>query len=364
VEHLTQWESMNSLRLKATNRCAWNCWWCHNEGSGPRRLHQAGDVNWDTETRFAIQAIASELKCDEIHLTGGEPFLQPRLPQLIHGLRTLDLKVKATSIGCKESELGAAVAAGLTSINFSLHAIDPLILQATQIDRGFEWVRQQLAQLLRAVMAAQKLGVEVKLNTVLASSEDAPRVRGVLDWAQRARIPLRIMNEFSSGSKSNSAIERFLAELGAERLFDKCIRGSSSFSTIYRLPDGYDLAFKQARDNYLDRSMCSKCAVRRSGRCAERFYGVRLERRRLGEKWQLVVRLCIHRTDEDTVMPVERFLRSPQLFEIKEIIGLAQDAADDFTHSASQCHDPVLGRRCHPVFFNPVRELIHLSRSE
>ena len=125
MKHLTLWESMRSLRLKATDRCSWNCWWCHNEGSGPRSLLQTGEVHWDTETRFAIQAIASELKCDEVHLTGGEPFLHPALPQLISGLRGLGLKVKATSIGCKKSDLQAAVAAGLGSINFSLHALDP-----------------------------------------------------------------------------------------------------------------------------------------------------------------------------------------------------------------------------------------------
>jgi len=196
-------------------------------------------------------------------------------------------------------------------------------------------------------MATQKLGVEVKLNTVLADSKDAPRVREVLDWAQSARIPLRIMNELSSGSKSNSAIERFLAELGAERLFDKCIRGSSSFSTIYRLPNGYKVAFKQARDNYLNRSMCSKCALRRSGQCSERFYGVRLERRQLGEKWQLVIRLCIHRTDEDTVMPVERFLCSHQLSEIKEMIGLARGVARNAADSVPRYQDRVLGQWTH-----------------
>ena len=98
-------------------------------------------------------------------------------------------------------------------------------------------------------------------------------------------------------------------------------RASSSFSTIYRLPNGYEVAFKQARDNHLDRSMCSECTLRQSGQCAERFYGVRLERRRLAEKWRLFVRLCIHRADEGTLMPIERFLCSRQFSEIKEMIG-------------------------------------------
>ena len=64
--------------------------------------------------------------------------------------------------------------------------LTPFILQATQIDRGFEWMQQQLEQLLDAITEAQRLGVEVKLNTVFANSQDAPRVREVLNWARCA----------------------------------------------------------------------------------------------------------------------------------------------------------------------------------
>ena len=335
MDNLTLWEPARSLRLKTTDRCSWNCWWCHNEGSGPRDPRHIGDIAWDVETHSAIQAITSELRYKEVHLTGGEPFMHPHLPQLIKGLRGLGLNVKATSIGCKITSLRTAVAEGLNGINFSLHALDPMVLQATQINRTAGWAQQQLTQQIHAIMEAKRLGVEVKLNTVLASSKDARRVKQVLNWAQDLQVPLRILNELSSGGRANDAIVEFLIEIGASRFHSKYVRGSSSFSVIYRLPNGFEVAVKQIRDNYLDHSMCSGCRLRLTGQCAERFYGVRLEKRRISGKWQLCVRLCIHRTDEDTFMPVERFLRSDQLMEIRRNSELAQEVAGDGMSSAS-----------------------------
>src|SRR5262245_33436954 len=123
MERFTQWQPLRNLRLKVTDRCPWNCWWCHNEGTGKRDPHSIGDIHWDEKTQMAIQAISEELDFTEIHLTGGEPTAHPGLPELISGLRHRGYSVKATSIGCKLESLRRIVQSGLQGMNFSFHAI-------------------------------------------------------------------------------------------------------------------------------------------------------------------------------------------------------------------------------------------------
>lgn len=325
MNHSIVWRSLDSIRLKVTDRCPWNCWWCHNEGTGARNPRKVGDVHWDAATKSAIEALTCELGLNEVHFTGGEPTMNPYLPEVIAGLRGLGLKVKATSIGCNEDTLRAAVLSGLQGLNISMHALDASMLHSTQIDRTLEWTECQLAQQIRTIILARDLGVDVKINTVVANAGDIPRVKEVIRWAERMDVSVSIMNELSSGETAYRAIEKLLVELNAVKLYTRCIAASSSISTYYFLPSNYRLAFKRIRGNYLNRTVCHRCSLKRTERCSERFYGIRLEKRKVKGEWHLYVRLCIHRTDADTLLSVEDFLQSRQLVEIKQQLRLIRD---------------------------------------
>jgi cyclic pyranopterin phosphate synthase len=275
-------------------------------------------VNWDATTQKAVEAIAYELGLDEVHLTGGEPTAHPRLFELVAGLRSIGLNVKATSIGCCEGTLAKLAANGLQGINFSVNALNPRSLHSTQLGRTLAWSKHQLRQQTRAIAFSKKLGLAVKINSVLAKAEDIPRVRGVLRWAESEDIPLRVMNELSSREVSYEAIEQFLKDVDAAKLYTKYVVASSCVSTYYSLPSSFQFAIKWIRENYLTQSMCSGCSFKRTGMCLERFYGIRLEKRKVQGEWELYVRLCIHRTDEDTLLSVDEFLQSWQHFEIKQ----------------------------------------------
>jgi cyclic pyranopterin phosphate synthase len=312
------WEPLNSIRLKVTDRCHWNCWWCHNEGTGPRNPSAVGDVYWDESTKSAIARIVTELELTEIHLTGGEPTAHPKLTTLVKGLRDIGMTVKATSIGCEENKLHALADSGLQGINFSVHSVNSEMLYMTQKNRSPIWVKIQLERQLHAIQLAQSLGLEVKINTVLANTADILRVLGVLQWAKLSVIPFRVMNEFSSAAASYNAIHQFLDEIDAIEIYTKRIAGSSSVATYYCLPDGYSFAFKKIGRQYLEKTMCSGCRIRAEGNCGEKFYGIRLEKRKVDNLWRLFVRLRVHHTDQDTLLPIDDFLASRQLQEIKD----------------------------------------------
>jgi cyclic pyranopterin phosphate synthase len=311
------WSLQDSVRLKVTDRCPWNCRWCHNEGTGARQPAIFGDICWNEETKNALRMLAQVLPIREVHLTGGEPTSHPDLPSLIAGLTQAGFVVKATSIGCSEGLMRSLIVSGLEGVNFSVHSVEPELLLQTQTGRTSLWCEHQLAQLMRCISVANELGIRVKLNTVVSGLTDLPRVEGVLDWARSERIPLRLLNDLGTRTESLGAIRQIIGRSKATWSRTQLVRGSSSYASYFRLPGGYEFGIKRIRSHYLSDSMCSQCKVRAQGRCSEGFYGLRLEKRKAATGWQLEVRLCVHRSDMDTVMTIPEFIHSQQLAEIQ-----------------------------------------------
>lgn len=311
---------LQTVRIKVTDRCHWNCYWCHNEGSGVRDPKVICDMIWDDELRYTLARLKEELGFDELHLTGGEPTAHPSLPSLIREMHACGYIIKMTSIGCSERRLRELVNSGLMGINVSLHAVQPHLLHSTQLDRTLGWIEQQLQQQITTVLLAKAFGLQVKLNTVIAGFHDINRVQSVFHWAHQHNLPLRLMNEVRSGPNAISAALSFARSVGAIEIERKHIYGSSSYSITFQMNDGYEFAVKLIGDTYLEKSMCGKCRVRQQGNCQEKFYGVRLERKLHDNHCRLFVRLCIHRTDVDTYLPVDKFFDSDQFHELRAMI--------------------------------------------
>jgi cyclic pyranopterin phosphate synthase len=254
----------------------------------------------------------------EVHLTGGEPTAHPRLADIVRGITGIGLTTKITTIGCSRDKLQALFDSGLTSFNFSLHALDATSLLETQINRSYEWAERQLEQELEAILFAHSLGAQVKINTVLTSEHDFARVHTVFHWAQARNIPLRILSEMHRDRSSHRTVLEFMEKLAGVEIQRRNTACSSSYSAVYLLPGGNRIVYKGIRENYLEHSMCRQCTIKEDHLCKERFYGIRLERPLEDDLEQLHIRLCIHRTDPDTWLPIEDFLRSSQFAEIRE----------------------------------------------
>lgn len=281
-------------------------------------------MEWDSELKAEILNLKEALSLDEAHLTGGEPTASPHIIEIISGLKSIGLSVKGTTIGCNLSLLPQMASAGLDALNFSLHSIEAEELLTTQVNRNLAWSQKQLAQQMQALLKARELGIAVKANTVITTEEDIPRITRVIEWCEQNEIQLRIMNEISTGRASAIAGEVLFRELGAVETRQELIRGSSSMRSYYRLPSGYEIGFKYIRENYLQ-TMCSTCPLRELS-CNEKFYGVRLERRAIAaDKKQLMIRLCLHKSDNTTYMPIRAFLDSDQLRDIKHQIANIED---------------------------------------
>lgn len=331
---------LNSLRIKVTERCPWQCAFCHNEG-----WYSATELQWGPKIEEIVQLLQRALpSIKEIHYTGGEPTKNPELAIITAGLSALGLEVKTTTNGqFSEDELRRLIESGIRSFNFSVHSLDPDKFLRFQLGRGVwwkgkqkeevlsestnkkynepvqnrEWAIEQISQQLTMIQKAKELGIDIKINTVISAEEDIDNAKEIFDWSKKHNIPLRLLNDLGNGLESINAIRSFIDSTSAKEVLRKVEKGTSASSTIYRTDDDYEFAFKQIRDFKLE-SMCGNCPRNANKTCEEQFYGIRLQQEK-DENFYVV--LCIQENNEKTKMTVEDFLHSPQLKEIQSYLS-------------------------------------------
>jgi molybdenum cofactor biosynthesis enzyme MoaA len=329
-----------TLRLKVIDGCGMACTFCHNEGTpvfADNLRRQAGDftssgasgrvsiylatngarflpatVLPNAEFEQAIVDLRKALDLNELHLTGGEPTLHPKLAEVVRMGTEAGLRVGITSNGERGSTvLEDCAKAGLDRINFSIFGTTAEELAQVQHER-FASVRRaerKIAALQESIDLAERLGVPASANIVVPDYSHASRVRRLIarytPW-----VSVRLLNSLDDGVASIDAIERVLAELGGVAVAHHVTAGVSGSRTAYALPDGRIVWFKEIRSVRLPRT-CSGCRFNNDTDCREGFYGVRLYRDAAGG---FQVGVCIQRMD--LCMPVEEFVRHDLCREI------------------------------------------------
>jgi cyclic pyranopterin phosphate synthase len=153
---------LTGVRVSLTDRCNFDCVYCHNEGLGDTRgpMEPAdGEMSTDDVVRFL--EVAAEFDVDSVKFTGGEPMLREDLEEIIRrapdGMET-SLTTNGTFLPGRAEALREA---GLDRVNVSQDALDPTafreVTQSTQYDA-----------VLEGVQAAVDAGLTpVKLNMVV-----------------------------------------------------------------------------------------------------------------------------------------------------------------------------------------------------
>ncbi|OLZ40828.1 radical SAM protein [Natrinema saccharevitans] len=153
---------VTGVRVSLTDRCNFDCVYCHNEGLGDTRGPmdpQDDEMSADDVVRFL--EVAAEFDVDAVKFTGGEPMLRQDLEEIIE--RTPDgMEVSLTTNGTfLPGRAEALVDAGLERVNVSQDALDPEDFAAVTKSGAYEKV-------LEGVEAALEAGLDpVKLNMVV-----------------------------------------------------------------------------------------------------------------------------------------------------------------------------------------------------
>ncbi|MFC7202020.1 GTP 3',8-cyclase MoaA [Haloferax namakaokahaiae] len=153
---------VTGVRISLTDRCNFDCIYCHNEGLGDTRgPMDASDNEMSADDVVRFLEVVEEYGVEKVKFTGGEPMLRADLEEIIE--RTPDsMETSLTTNGTFLPERAAdLVDAGLDRVNVSQDALDPKAFAEITKSGAYDKV-------MEGVKTAVEVGLTpVKLNMVV-----------------------------------------------------------------------------------------------------------------------------------------------------------------------------------------------------
>jgi len=192
---------LTGVRVSLTDRCNFDCVYCHNEGLGDTRgPMEPADDEMSTDEVVRFLEVAREFDVGKVKFTGGEPMLREDLEEIVRrapaGMET-SLTTNGTFLPGRAEGLREA---GLDRVNVSQDALDPTafqeVTQSTQYDAVLEGVEAAVeAELtpvkLNMVVFERTAGYVPEMVDHVAESEGLqlqlieymPELAGRPEWA-------------------------------------------------------------------------------------------------------------------------------------------------------------------------------------
>jgi cyclic pyranopterin phosphate synthase len=153
---------ITGVRISLTDRCNFDCVYCHNEGLGDTRgPMEPADDEMSTDDVVRFLEVASEFDVRKAKFTGGEPMLRDDLEEIVR--RTPDsIETSLTTNGTFLPERADALAdAGLERVNVSQDALSPKAFQEVTKSSAYDDVLAGIDAALDAGLAPVKLNMVV-----------------------------------------------------------------------------------------------------------------------------------------------------------------------------------------------------------
>ena len=167
--------TVTSLRISITNRCNYDCIYCHHEGN----TNSSGEMS--VETISNIVHAASNMGVDKVKFSGGEPLLRKDFEDILSSLPKLR-DVSATTNGTFLKERAQDLKdAGLDRVNISLDSLDP---------NNYKFITNSTSDMLNGVLDGVHSAVDagltpVKLNMVLLKGVNDNEIYDMLDFTRK-----------------------------------------------------------------------------------------------------------------------------------------------------------------------------------
>lgn len=191
---------LRDLRISVTDACNLRCQYCLPAelfGENFRFLPREQLLSFDEIVTLARAFVA--LGIAKIRVTGGEPLLRPRLPELVARLRAIspDVQLAMTTNGLLLAKHADALGkAGLERVNVSLDGLDPTILHA-MAGRPVD-----PAQILDGIEAARAAGLGVKVNMVVKRGVNEDQILPMAEYFRNTRLQLRFIEYMDAGNSN------------------------------------------------------------------------------------------------------------------------------------------------------------------
>ncbi|MFC4359171.1 GTP 3',8-cyclase MoaA [Halobium salinum] len=158
--------AVSGVRVSLTDRCNFDCVYCHNEGLGDTRgPMEPGENEMSTDDVVRFLEVAAEYDVDSVKFTGGEPMLREDLEEIIR--RTPDsMEVSMTTNGTfLPGRAEGLKDAGLDRVNVSQDALDPEAFAEITKSGAYDKVMEGVEAALDADLAPVKLNMVVFEHT-------------------------------------------------------------------------------------------------------------------------------------------------------------------------------------------------------
>ena len=197
---------LRDLRLSVIEACNFRCPYCMPADRVPE------DYGFDAATRMSFEEIETlvrgfaHLGVSKLRLTGGEPLLRKRLPELvarlvaIPGIEDLALTTNGSLLAQHAQPLRDA---GLQRITVSLDALDPALFRTLSGGRG------NVEEVIAGIAAATAAGfAPVKLNCVVQRGVNDGEVLRLAGFAREHGHVLRFIEYMDVGTCNGWSRER------------------------------------------------------------------------------------------------------------------------------------------------------------
>jgi cyclic pyranopterin phosphate synthase len=187
---------------------------------------------------FEFLKLAIDEGVNKIRLTGGEPLLRKDLDvfvKMLHDYKpSLDLALTTNGYYLKEYA-EKLKNAGLKRVNMSLDSLKPEI--AKKISQ-----REMLDKVLKGLDEALRVGLKVKLNTVVMEGLNDAEILDLLEFAKNKGVIIRFI-EFMENEKAYPGIKRVDATKILDKINEKYdfkeLPKDNSASRYFETDDGY-----------------------------------------------------------------------------------------------------------------------------
>ncbi len=192
---------LHDLRISVLDQCNFRCPYCMPEAEFHAEyefLKRDQRLSYDEIVRIA--SAAARLGVSKLRLTGGEPLLDKRLPELIERLAVLpgveDLALTTNGM-LLDRYAERLVDAGLHRVTISLDSIDPDVFHRMSGGRG------DLEKVLGGIEAAEKAGLgPIKINVVVQKGVNDDGVLDVLGHFRGTGHIVRLIEFMDVGNRN------------------------------------------------------------------------------------------------------------------------------------------------------------------
>ena len=205
--------NIDYLRISVTDRCNLRCIYCMPE-EGVQHVERS--LILQEEEILRICRVMAELGIRKIKLTGGEPLVRPRMPQLVEKLKNMPgiEKVTLTTNGVLlKDQMSDFARAGLDGLNISLDTLDEAC--SRRITR-----RDELGRTLEGISEAMKYPeISLKINCVPLGIPEQDLCRVAL-FARDHKVHVRFieMMPIGMGKEFHGVSEEELLRILGEKL--------------------------------------------------------------------------------------------------------------------------------------------------